>query len=317
MTKKLLLIVLIISIGLSLNYNQALAALVTCDPAKPAGAGSCDLCALFETIQNVVNFLIELAFAVVIIMSIYGGIRMYFSGSNPSSRQAAIKVITNAIIGLVIVLTSWIIVNTIITFLAKPGSAPTFWTKINCSPSEMTGESTEPTKPEESQKPECTENEKKCDGFSVLKCINGKWETEKVCESIRGFQQTCKNGECVFPEPACNYQRPNDPYRYYCDEKCNHNPGDTATNDFCGLKDGTFQVCCKSAQPFTCTDNQTRCNTDISKCTNQTEPGRFEEICVNGSWQFNQCCKEGCADIPTGSGSICYQDPVIIQPLRP
>ncbi|HOM68383.1 MAG TPA: pilin [Candidatus Paceibacterota bacterium] len=135
MIKKSFLIILIIAISLLLNNGQAFAALVTCDPEKPAGAGSCDLCALFQTIQNVVNFLIGAAFSMVTIMLIYGGISMYFSGGNPENTKKATKVLINAVIGLVIVLTSWMVINTIITFLAKPGSPPTFWIQIKCTPS--------------------------------------------------------------------------------------------------------------------------------------------------------------------------------------
>jgi len=183
MTKKIFLI-LIILIGLFLN-NQAFAALVTCDPALPAGPGSCDLCALFETIQNVVNFLIGLAFSITNIMLVYGGIRMYFSGDNPGNRKTATNIVINAVIGLVIVLTSWVIINTIITFLAKPGSPPTFWTQLNCTPSELVEE------PEE-----CTENEIKCDGYyNITKCKNGVWEIIEECDGRD--QKMCQNGECV------------------------------------------------------------------------------------------------------------------------
>jgi len=303
MTKKIFLI-LIILIGLFLN-NLAFAALVTCDPALPAGPGSCDLCALFETIQNVVNFLIGLAFSIVTIMLVYGGIRMYFSGDNPNNRKTAVNVVINAVIGLVIVLTSWVIINTVITFLAKPGSAPTFWTQINCTSSELVGESEKPEKPEK-----CVENEKKCDGSTVIKCINGEWKEEEVCTAIGVVLRTCENGECVFLESGCQYQRPNDPYRYACRDKCEN--GETPTSYICDIASEVLQVCCKSAQPVICTDGQTRCSTDASKCTNQTEAGRFEEICVNNSWQFNQCCEEGCGPLYTGSGSICHHSQVTI-----
>ncbi len=184
MTKNIFLI-LIILISLFLNSNYAFAALVTCDPEKPAGRGSCDLCALFETIQNVVNFLIRLAFSIVAIMLVYGGIRMYFSGDNPNNRKTATKVFINAVIGLVIVLTSWVVINTIITFLAKPGSPPTFWTQLVCTPGELIKE------PEK-----CTENEIKCDGYyNVTKCKDGVWEIIEECDGRN--QEICQNGKCV------------------------------------------------------------------------------------------------------------------------
>ena len=185
MIKKSFLIILIIAISLLLNNGQAFAALVTCDPEKPAGAGSCDLCALFQTIQNVVNFLIGAAFSMVTIMLMYGGISMYFSGSNPENTKKATKVLINAVIGLVIVLTSWVIINTIITFLAKPGSPPTFWTQLVCTPGELIKE------PEK-----CTENEIKCDGYyNVTKCKDGVWEIIEECDGRN--QEICQNGKCV------------------------------------------------------------------------------------------------------------------------
>ena len=118
-------------------------------------------------------------------MLVYGGIRMYFSGDNPNNRKTATKVFINAVIGLVIVLTSWVVINTIITFLAKPGSPPTFWTQLVCTPGELIKE------PEK-----CTENEIKCDGYyNVTKCKDGAWERIEECDGRN--QEICQNGKCV------------------------------------------------------------------------------------------------------------------------
>lgn len=195
MTKKIFLI-LIILIGLFLN-NQAFAALVTCDPALPAGPGSCDLCALFETIQNVVNFLIGLAFSITNIMLVYGGIRMYFSGDNPGNRKTATNIVINAVIGLVIVLTSWVIINTIITFLAKPGSPPTFWTQLNCIPSELVEEPEEPEEPEEGSP---------CINIGETHCINRGF-------LAGGYLLKC-NESLVWEVIEC-------PFQCNCDEEIN------------------------------------------------------------------------------------------------
>lgn len=71
----------------------------------------CDMCTLAELGHNIVMTLIYAAFIIVVIMTITGGFRMFFSGGNPEALKTAKKHITSAIIGLLIVLLAWVVLN--------------------------------------------------------------------------------------------------------------------------------------------------------------------------------------------------------------
>jgi len=66
--------------------------------------------------QNVLNFAYRIISGIVIIMIVVGGFKMMFSGGNEANIQAAQKTLTSALIGLVIILCSYLIVNTIFGF---------------------------------------------------------------------------------------------------------------------------------------------------------------------------------------------------------
>ena len=76
---------------------------------------ACDMCTLAEMGHNIVMTLIYAAFIIVVIMTITGGLRMFFSGGNPESLKTARKHITSAITGLLIVLLAWVVLNLLFT----------------------------------------------------------------------------------------------------------------------------------------------------------------------------------------------------------
>jgi type IV secretory pathway VirB2 component (pilin) len=124
-----------ISIFLSLvlflaQINTAFAGLVQCEVSETSAL--CNLCQLLATVQAVINFLIGLAFLGAVILIAVAGFNMFYTGGNPEKVKKALKSIQSVVVGILIVLCAWAIVNTIIWFLAKPGSPPTFWNQINC-----------------------------------------------------------------------------------------------------------------------------------------------------------------------------------------
>ncbi len=107
--------------------HGASAALVQCNPAV---IGSCNLCALLATVQAVVNFIIALGFIMVTLVTILAGLSLYASKGNPHAFGDAMKQLTNGVIGFAIMLSAWVILNTVLNFFAK-GSV-LFWNKISC-----------------------------------------------------------------------------------------------------------------------------------------------------------------------------------------
>ena len=85
----------------------------------PCGPGttkpSCGICDLFVLITNVLNFVMTRIVPVVAtLMLIIGGIWFYFSGASPENKRRAQSIVTSSVIGVVIILTAWAVVNTIL-----------------------------------------------------------------------------------------------------------------------------------------------------------------------------------------------------------
>lgn len=77
-----------------------------------------NLCDLINTFINIVYFLISIAiFIIAPISLVVGGIMIMFAGANPGMLEQGKKVLTGAVIGLAIVLCSYLIVATVLKVL--------------------------------------------------------------------------------------------------------------------------------------------------------------------------------------------------------
>jgi hypothetical protein len=87
----------------------------------------CGICDLIGLANNIIQFAIYLAVTVATIMFIVAGMKYLTAGGDPSKISSAHKIFWNVIIGLILVLTAWLIIELIMTtFLdAKFG----FWNK--------------------------------------------------------------------------------------------------------------------------------------------------------------------------------------------
>jgi hypothetical protein len=85
----------------------------------PAGTTPCtSLCDLINTFINIVYFLMSIAiFIITPIMFVWGGVMMMFSGANPGALETGKKILTGAVIGLAIVLCSYLLISTILKVL--------------------------------------------------------------------------------------------------------------------------------------------------------------------------------------------------------
>lgn len=110
---------------------------IECNPSIPIPQpGSCDLCALLKTVQQGIIRIIELVFVIATGIIIYNGVLFYFSQGSLDKVTAILRNIRNVVIGIVIVMASWIIVNTIINTFAGSESPLRFWNVIECQSSE-------------------------------------------------------------------------------------------------------------------------------------------------------------------------------------
>jgi hypothetical protein len=106
-----------------------------CNPTGPASdPNTCNMCHLATMGHNIVMTLIYAAFVIVAIMAITGGFRMFFSGGNPEALKTARKHIMSAIIGLLIVLLAWVVLNLLFVWFTDLGGD---WYKLKgltCTP---------------------------------------------------------------------------------------------------------------------------------------------------------------------------------------
>jgi len=114
--KKLILIFFLLVLFLPLITKAA--GLVPCGGTGENECTACDLVVLF---QNVLKFALAIAFLIVIIFIVFGGFRWIFSGGNEANIKAGQQTITNALIGLAIILCAWLIVNTVFWLIAQTG----------------------------------------------------------------------------------------------------------------------------------------------------------------------------------------------------
>lgn len=85
-----------------------------CSPSTPIpGYDGPTLECIFPLIQVIINWLLTFAGVVAVILIIISGIRLITSGGDPKRVEAGKKTFTYAIIGLLIILFSFLIINII------------------------------------------------------------------------------------------------------------------------------------------------------------------------------------------------------------
>lgn len=95
-------------------FNNLLAAgLVPC-------VDDCKFENLFDLAQNVINFLIFLAVPIATIAIVYAGILYVWSAANEKKRGEAKTILTDAAVGLILILGAYLIISTILKALADP-----------------------------------------------------------------------------------------------------------------------------------------------------------------------------------------------------
>src|SRR3989338_699478 len=110
--------------------------LVTCSGAD---CGSCQLVAM---INLIIVWLIGILFMLFAVMMVVAGFGLVTSGGNQSALEAAKSKFTNAIIGIIIVIAAWLIVDTVMKGLVGGGSSGAAmgelvgwgpWSRVQCT----------------------------------------------------------------------------------------------------------------------------------------------------------------------------------------
>ena len=98
-------------------------------PPCPTGTGiNCppDGGSINSMFVTVINWALAIAFILAVIFLIYGGFRYILSGGNEESAKAGRQTIFNALIGVVIIVLSYVIVQIVYKFVSGGGSGGSF-----------------------------------------------------------------------------------------------------------------------------------------------------------------------------------------------
>jgi hypothetical protein len=96
---------------------------------------NCSACDLADLANNVIQWLIGIMFLLFAIITVVAGFGLVTSNGNTSALQDAKKKLTNGIIGIVIVLAAWLLVDTMMRgLLGNNGEIEGFgpWSQIQC-----------------------------------------------------------------------------------------------------------------------------------------------------------------------------------------
>lgn len=94
--------------------------------------GPCSLCDGLKLVANLTYLFIDLSLIAAAGMIIWGGIKILIPpGDSQKNFGEAKKIITSAVLGIIIVSTAWLLVNEVLHVLTgKPTATP--WTSISC-----------------------------------------------------------------------------------------------------------------------------------------------------------------------------------------
>ncbi len=90
-----------------------------CDPTSGLNCGNRTLGVLFKTI---IQWALGIAFAVAVIFLIYGGFLYITSGGNEEQATKGKSAVVNALIGIVVIILSFVIVNVVANLASGTGS---------------------------------------------------------------------------------------------------------------------------------------------------------------------------------------------------
>lgn len=110
------------------NISQA-AGLVPCGGS---GEPACQFCHVAELISTVAGWLAAVLGTLAAIMIIIMGLRLVASGGDAAAKTQARRVISNVIIGYIILLSGWLLVNQVLRIIANDSVNAT-WNTVQCS----------------------------------------------------------------------------------------------------------------------------------------------------------------------------------------
>ena len=106
----------------------------TSGSATDQNSTGCQACSLAQLVQNIINFIIGLSIPVAAALFAWAGILYFTSAGDTRKRQQAKDIFKNAFIGFIIIITAWLVINTLLNVIFSQGVFKGgSWFKIQCS----------------------------------------------------------------------------------------------------------------------------------------------------------------------------------------
>jgi len=99
-------------------------------PCGRPGTPDCQLCHFFVLAKNIITGSLQAVAILASLFVVIGGILILTSGGSPEPMTKGKKAILFAVIGVVVALVAWVIINTVIGLLVNPDVFPWPWNKI-------------------------------------------------------------------------------------------------------------------------------------------------------------------------------------------
>ncbi len=107
------------------------------NPLVPCSGDDCGTCQIVQLANNVTDIIIVLAVGISVIIFIYAGWLMLSSAGNAAQVKKGKGVMTNVLIGLIIILTAWLVIDVMLKSLLPNGevqfgtNSPMPWNQMN------------------------------------------------------------------------------------------------------------------------------------------------------------------------------------------
>lgn len=114
--------------GFFIFTDITFAALVPCD------GPTCQTCDLVKLANNILKFLVEVMVVAGALTAAFAGFQMVFSGGDEHAISHAKEMLTNVVVGFVILFSAWLIVDTVMKMFVNESVLVGPWHQIQCAP---------------------------------------------------------------------------------------------------------------------------------------------------------------------------------------
>ncbi len=138
---KILIIILVVvvsfwllvpSVSAQVIFNFDLHFLGGLVPCGTRDTAMCTICDFYRLLANLINFMLYITASLATLMATYIAFLFLFSGGSPPKITDAKSKLWLLVWGIIVVLGSWLVINTILNFIVNPNVFPLPWNRISC-----------------------------------------------------------------------------------------------------------------------------------------------------------------------------------------